>query len=177
MKKAPSAPADSSGFERGQLALEGERHLSKAIVVLSNTAVAVEGLADCEPTGNTSLSGVGSGGDNHKEALAHSRRRRDGARERGDTSLDMIRKAGINASLLNTPRDGFDDGDGQAERRRTRGVALRNDVAFWCLGLINNSSYVIMMAVAKDIAPSAVGVVFLADVAPTMLIKVSAPYW
>lgn len=177
MKKAPSASADSSGIEIGQLALEGERHLSKAIVVVSNSAVAGEGLAYCESTGKTLLSGVGSGGNNHKEELAQSRRRRDGARERGDTSLDMIRKAGISASLLNTPPDDFDDGDGQAERRRTRGVALRNDVAFWCLGLINNSSYVIMMAVAKDIAPSAVGVVFFAAVAPTIFIKVSAPYW
>lgn len=56
-------------------------------------------------------------------------------------------------------------------------AAVRNDVAFWFLGLINNTSYVIMMAFAKDILPSAVGIVFLADVAPTMLVKVSAPYW
>lgn len=56
-------------------------------------------------------------------------------------------------------------------------AAMRDDLAFWLLGLINNSSYVIMMAFAKDILPSAVGVVFLADVAPTMIVKVSAPYW
>lgn len=58
-----------------------------------------------------------------------------------------------------------------------RRMAMRDNLAFWFLGLINNSSYVIMMAFAKDILPSAVGVVFLADVAPTMVIKVSAPYW
>lgn len=63
------------------------------------------------------------------------------------------------------------------KQTRTWRGAIRNDAAFWCLGLINNTSYVIMMAFAKDILPSAVGIVFLADVAPTMLIKMSAPYW
>ncbi|CAM9788942.1 unnamed protein product [Pylaiella littoralis] len=63
------------------------------------------------------------------------------------------------------------------EKSRQRGIQFRNDSAFWLLGLINNSSYVIMMAVAKEIAPGAVGIVFLADVAPTLLIKVTAPYW
>lgn len=59
-------------------------------------------------------------------------------------------------------------------RRRAK---LRNDVAFWCLGLINNTSYVAMMAFAKDVLPSAVGIVFFANIFPTMLVKVSAPYW
>lgn len=67
-----------------------------------------------------------------------------------------------------------DDGMEESRRRRTQ---WRNDAAFWLLGLINNSGYVIMMAVAKEIVPGAVGIVFFADVAPTMIIKVTAPYW
>lgn len=86
------------------------------------------------------------------------------------------RKEGISVALLSLP-DGEHDEDEEGERRRRRRTARRNDLAFWLLGLINNSSYVIMMAVAKEIAPGAVGVVFLADVAPTMIIKISAPYW
>lgn len=59
----------------------------------------------------------------------------------------------------------------------TRRATLRNDLAFWCLGLINNTSYVAMMAFAKDVLPSAVGIVFFANIVPAMLVKVSAPYW
>ena len=88
------------------------------------------------------------------------------------------KKGGISAALLSPPdgEHGVHDEDEEGERRRTR-TATRNNLAFWLLGLINNSSYVIMMAVAKEIAPGAVGVVFLAGVAPSMLIKLSAPYW
>ena len=81
-------------------------------------------------------------------------------------------KEGISVALLSLT----DDGDADGARRR-RCTARRNDVAFWLLGLINNSIYVIMMAVAKEIAPGAVGLVFLADVAPTMIVKITAPYW
>lgn len=58
-----------------------------------------------------------------------------------------------------------------------RWAAMRNDAAFWCLGLVNNVLYVIMMAFAKDILPSAVEIVFLSMAVPTMVSKVSAPYW
>lgn len=82
---------------------------------------------------------------------------------------------GVSISLLNTAGEvkGDEDATGAAAAR----ASLRNTVAFWLLGLINNSGYVIMMAVAKDIAPGAVGVVFLADIAPTLLVQLSAPYW
>lgn len=56
-------------------------------------------------------------------------------------------------------------------------AAVRNNLAFWFLGLLNNTSYVVMMAFAKDILPGAVGIVFLVNIFPTMLLKVSAPYW
>lgn len=80
----------------------------------------------------------------------------------------------MGASLLSHRPPEKDELEEERRRRRTQ---FRNDSAFWLLGLINNSSYVIMMAVAKEIAPGAVGIVFLADVAPTMIIKVTAPYW
>ena len=80
---------------------------------------------------------------------------------------------GIGTALLSR---GLSEGDELEEGRRKR-TQLGNDAAFWLLGLINNSGYVIMMAVAKEIAPDAVGIVFLADVAPTLIIKVTAPYW
>lgn len=83
------------------------------------------------------------------------------------------RKGGIDTALLGG-RQSQEDGLEESRRRRAQ---LGNDAAFWLLGLINNSGYVIMMAVAKEIAPGAVGIVFLADVAPTMIIKVTAPYW
>lgn len=83
------------------------------------------------------------------------------------------RKGSVGTALLS---GGQSQEDGLEESRRKR-TQLGNDAAFWLLGLINNSGYVIMMAVAKDIAPDEVGIVFLADVAPTMIIKVTAPYW
>jgi battenin len=50
-------------------------------------------------------------------------------------------------------------------------------VAFWLLGLLNNSSYVIMIATAKTISEGGTGMVFLANIVPSMLIKLTAPYW
>lgn len=53
----------------------------------------------------------------------------------------------------------------------------RNLAAFWLLGLFNNTAYVVMNAGAQDISPGAVGFVYLANVAPSMLCKLSLPYW
>ena len=49
--------------------------------------------------------------------------------------------------------------------------------SFWILGLLNNSSYVIMLACAKNISEGGTGLVFLANVIPGLTIKMSAPYW
>lgn len=73
-------------------------------------------------------------------------------------------------------------GEANDERKCATGkvtdrASWRNIVAFWLLGLINNTGFVIMMAVAKSIAPGAVGVVFFVDVAPIVLVKLTAPYW
>jgi battenin len=49
--------------------------------------------------------------------------------------------------------------------------------AFWCLGLLNNTAYVIMLACAKDISEGGTALVFLANILPGLAIKTSAPYW
>jgi battenin len=48
---------------------------------------------------------------------------------------------------------------------------------FWFLGLLNNASYVIMIACAKNISEGGTAMVFLANVGPSLLVKLSAPYW
>lgn len=52
------------------------------------------------------------------------------------------------------------------------GVAMsRTDTAgFFLSGLLNNSSYVIMIAGAKNIAPSMVGLVYVCNVVPSFLV-------
>ncbi|KAI8106057.1 hypothetical protein M9435_000607 [Picochlorum sp. BPE23] len=54
---------------------------------------------------------------------------------------------------------------------------VKNNVAFWLLGLLNNASYVIMIAGAVKISASAVGLVYLCAVLPGIICKASAPYW
>ena len=49
--------------------------------------------------------------------------------------------------------------------------------SFWCLGLLNNASYVIMIAAAKNISEGGTALVFLANVLPALAIKGTAPYW
>ena len=49
--------------------------------------------------------------------------------------------------------------------------------AFWMLGLLNNASYVIMIACAKNISEGGTGLVFLANVVPSLGIKLSSPWW
>jgi hypothetical protein len=53
----------------------------------------------------------------------------------------------------------------------------RNIMAFWFLGLMNNGSYVVMNAGATEIAKGGVSAVYLANIIPAFLIKITAPYW
>ena len=50
-------------------------------------------------------------------------------------------------------------------------------VSFWSLGLLNNAPYVIMLACAKNISEGGTALVFLANIIPGLVIKLSAPYW
>jgi battenin len=49
--------------------------------------------------------------------------------------------------------------------------------AFWALGLLNNSSFVIMVASAKSISEGGTALVFLSNSLPSLIVKLSAPYW
>lgn len=73
----------------------------------------------------------------------------------------------IDANNNNVGRDGQNDDKGN----------MLLIVSFWLLGLLNNSSYVIMLACAKDISEGSTALVFLANIIPSMGIKLSAPFW
>ena len=48
----------------------------------------------------------------------------------------------------------------------------RVHVAFWLLGVLNNASFVIMIAAATSISSGGVGLVYMADIMPGVLVKV-----
>lgn len=54
---------------------------------------------------------------------------------------------------------------------------LRLIVSFWMLGLLNNASYVLMIACAKSMSEGGTALIFLANIVPSLAIKLSAPYW
>jgi battenin len=53
----------------------------------------------------------------------------------------------------------------------------RATLAFWVIGLLNNMPYVIMLAGAKNISEGGTALVFIANVLPSLLLKISSPYW
>ena len=73
--------------------------------------------------------------------------------------------------------DGADEKAAAAAARPRTRQQRRNLAAFWLLGLLNNYSYVFMNAAAQSISDGGVGLVYLANIAPTMLIKLTVPYW
>lgn len=48
---------------------------------------------------------------------------------------------------------------------------------FWVLGLLNNSPYVICLALAPEMASGGVGLVYFAAIAPTILVKSTVSLW
>jgi len=57
-------------------------------------------------------------------------------------------------------------------------ITTRRDIIImFIIGLINNSSFVIFAASAKEIASSSVGLVYLCASVPSFGIRISAPYW
>mmetsp|Transcript_1607 Transcript_1607/g.3082 ORF Transcript_1607/g.3082 Transcript_1607/m.3082 type:complete len:557 (-) Transcript_1607:1076-2746(-) len=48
---------------------------------------------------------------------------------------------------------------------------------FWILGLLNNASFVIMIASAKSISEGGTALVYISSVLPGLFVKLSAPYW
>ena len=49
--------------------------------------------------------------------------------------------------------------------------------AFWTMGVLNNIPYVIMLAGAKSISQGGTALVFIANIMPGFLLKLSSPYW
>jgi len=54
---------------------------------------------------------------------------------------------------------------------------LRNLVAFWLLGFLNNVVYVVNNASADSIAPGEYGLTYLCSIGWCLLVKMSGPYW
>ncbi|KAF6259405.1 hypothetical protein COO60DRAFT_1626075 [Scenedesmus sp. NREL 46B-D3] len=77
--------------------------------------------------------------------------------------------------LLNFQGAGL--GSSASQDKATKLLLLRIFAGFWTLGLLNNSAYVIMIAGANEIAASAVGLVYLFAIGPTIVVKLTAPYW
>mmetsp|Transcript_13287 Transcript_13287/g.23826 ORF Transcript_13287/g.23826 Transcript_13287/m.23826 type:complete len:413 (-) Transcript_13287:2119-3357(-) len=50
-------------------------------------------------------------------------------------------------------------------------------LALWLLGVLNNSIFVILNAGAKDIVSGGVGLVYLCNTFPGLLVQVTGPYW
>lgn len=69
-------------------------------------------------------------------------------------------------------RNGSNDDDAAAFQFRRLLYA-----SFWTLGVLNNASYVIMLAAAKSISEGGTALVFLANVLPALCVKGTAPYW
>lgn len=53
----------------------------------------------------------------------------------------------------------------------------RNLIAFGVLGIVNNSSFVIMNAAATEISNGGVAIVYIVNQVPGFLVKLTGPYW
>lgn len=53
----------------------------------------------------------------------------------------------------------------------------RNWAAWWGLGLMNNICYVVFLTAAENIVAGQAGAVLAADILPTLVIKLTAPFW
>lgn len=110
------------------------------------------------------------------------------------------RSAEIEPSEEQIPNRTDDEKNGGGGLRVVVGrKSIRNLVGFWLLGLCNNFGYVIMLSAAHDILsdntngkqkgsptssskslqcnPLSTGTVLLADILPSLLIKVTAPFY
>ncbi len=59
----------------------------------------------------------------------------------------------------------------------TNHYSIKTTLAFWAMGVFNNMPYTVMLAGAKSISEGGTALVFLADVMPGLLVKLSSPYW
>ena len=78
--------------------------------------------------------------------------------------------------------DHYDDDDDSSpnnihHRPSTPPSNQKQHFAFWLMGILNNSAYVVMIAGAKNISEGGTGLVFIMNTLPSLCVKLSAPYW
>eukprot|EP00913_Durusdinium_trenchii_P024057 g22593.t1 len=66
---------------------------------------------------------------------------------------------------------------GLSRSMRERCRPYRMYIAFWILGLLNNFLWVTMNAGANSINKAGIGMVYLANVVPSLTMKLTGPYW
>lgn len=66
---------------------------------------------------------------------------------------------------------------GEEQKEEKRKEAARNLMGFFLMGLLNNVTYVMMNAGAGDIVPGEYAVIYLCNIAPSMVVKLTGPYW
>lgn len=74
-------------------------------------------------------------------------------------------------------RDGAKEGTSDEMSEGEYWRYVREFIGFMVAGLLNNSAYVIMMAGAKNIDPGLVGVVYVCNTLPILLVQMTLPYW
>lgn len=52
-----------------------------------------------------------------------------------------------------------------------------NVAAYFLLGLFNNITYVVNNAGAGDIVPGDIGLIYITGIVPTLIVKITGPYW
>jgi CLN3 protein len=87
--------------------------------------------------------------------------------------------ARVSSGALFPGGDGSDDGGGNRPVSPADTIMTKEAPAgaFFFMGLLNNASYVIMLASAKSISEGGTALVFLSCVIPSLTLKASAPYW
>lgn len=100
----------------------------------------------------------------------------DGGREEGVAGPLPEEASGSGTTISSSPPPPGPDLSASLPPPSPR-LSSRVRVAFFLLGLLNNVTYVVMIAGANTISSAAVGLVFLAAVGPSLLLKLSAPHW
>ena len=67
--------------------------------------------------------------------------------------------------------------DDNNNKKKSSPYLTKEFISFWLAGVLNNATYVVMNAGAKEIAPTAVGYVYVCNVLPSFLVQLTGPYW
>ena len=95
----------------------------------------------------------------------------DSPPSRGESDAPLVP-----ASALLLARDSVNSGD-DAPPKASDGTPRAVTRFFWALGVLNNATYVIMIASAKSISGGGVALVYLSGILPGMACKATAPFW